>query len=175
MVLKVLASFLKLAHVTIITGICAQLSATTPVLCLETIGLEIGFTILSIIISRKHRFDILQLAISLCLSYTLIPNNYSFFSGLFFLKIIYVFNAMGEAIDDLFSVPGNSLTRLLKILLSLFRYTLTEYLFLGLSLLGYKLWTLGDPEGAIPEDYVTLYQLVVTATTIGYGDITPKT
>ena len=36
------------------------------------------------------------------------------------------------------------------------------------------MWTFNDPEGELPEDYVLIYQLVVTATTIGYGDITPK-
>ena len=35
--------------------------------------------------------------------------------------------------------------RMLKILLNLFRYTLAEFLFLGLVLLAYKLWTLNDP------------------------------
>ena len=52
---------------------------------------------------------------------------------------------MGEAIDDLFSETGNSLTKITKIVLNLFRYTLAEYLFLGLVLLAYKLWTMNDP------------------------------
>ena len=60
-------------------------------------------------------------------------------------------------------------------MLSILRFTIVEYLFLGLVLLTYKLWCLGDPEGPVPEDYLTMYSLVVTATTIGYGDITPKT
>lgn len=34
---------------------------------------------------------------------------------------------------------------------------------------------MGDSEGEVPEDYIILYQLIVTASTIGYGDITPKT
>jgi len=137
--------------------------------------LEIGFTILSLLISRKHFFDVLQVVISLFLTYSLIPNNYSFLVGLFFFKIIYVANVLGEVLEDLFATTGNNFTRLLKILISLLRYTIVEYLFLGLVLLGYKMWTLNDPEGTVPEDYIILYKLIVTATTIGYGDITPKT
>ena len=44
---------------------------------------------------------------------------------------------------------------------------------MGVVLLGYKLWTINDTEGELPEDYIILYKLIVTATTIGYGDITP--
>ena len=144
-VLNYLTAIIKLAHAAVITCICMQLSSSNPILCLQTIALELGFTAVSIFITKKHKFDLLQIAISLFLSYTLIPNKYSFLSGLFFFKIIYVFNAMGEAIDDLLSAPGNSLTRITKILLNLFRYTLAEYLFLGLVLLAYKVWTIGDP------------------------------
>lgn len=42
-------------------------------------------------------------------------------------------------------------------------------------MLAYKVFTLGDKEGSLPEDYIILYKLIVTATTIGYGDVTPKT
>jgi len=42
-------------------------------------------------------------------------------------------------------------------------------------MLGYKLYTYGDKEGEVPADYIILYKLIVTATTIGYGDVTPKT
>jgi hypothetical protein len=96
-------------------------------------------------------------------------------TGLFFFKIIFVFNAFGEAIEDLFESASNSLTRIMKFVVSILRYTLAEYLFLGLIMLGYKIFTLGDKEGSLPEDYIILYKLIVTATTIGYGDITPKT
>lgn len=173
--LKMLSSFIKLAHTIVISYICKQLTETTPRVCMHVIALELGFTIVGILITKKHRFDLLQIAISLFLTYTLIPNNYSFLAGLFFCKIIYVFNALGEAVDDLFSAPGNLLTRFWKIVLSILRYTLVEYLFLGLVLVGYKLWTIKDPEGQPPEDYLILYKLIVTATTIGYGDVTPKT
>ena len=172
---SILTAIVKLAHAALITCICVQLSSSNPILCLQTIALELGFTLVSIFITKNHKFDLLQIAISLFLSYTLIPNKYSFLSGLFFFKIIYVFNAMGEALDDLFSAPGNSLTRILKVLLNLFRYTLAEYLFLGLVLLAYKVYTMGDPEGPLAEDYLIFYTLIVTASTIGYGDITPKT
>ena len=57
----------------------------------------------------------------------------------------------------------------------MFRYVLAEYLFLGLVLLAYKVYTLNDPEGPLGDDYLIFYTLIVTASTIGYGDITPKT
>lgn len=172
--LHIITSIVKLAHVAVITHICMQLCSSS-FLCLESIAIELGLTVVSILVTKKHKLDLLQIAFSLFLTYTLIPNKYSFLSGIFFFKIIYVFNAMGEAIDDLFCSTGNSLTRIIKILLNLFRYTLAEYLFLGLVLLAYKLYTLGDPEGPLGDDYMIFYTLIITASTIGYGDITPKT
>lgn len=115
------------------------------------------------------------MVLSLNLTYALIPNNYSFVTGLYFLKIIFVHNCFGEAIEDLLESASNLLTRILKFVLSILRYTVVEYLFLGLVMLAYKVCTLGDKEGTLPEDYVILYKLIVTATTIGYGDVTPKT
>jgi hypothetical protein len=173
--LKVFTSFFKLAHAFLITYICIKICNQTPQLSPHTVLLELAFTILSIFITKKHFLDVLQIVISLFLTYALIPSNYSFLVGLFFFKIIYVYNALGEAIEDIFSAPGNNVTRLLQIIVRLFRYTLVEYLFLGLILLGYKIWTIKDTEGTLPEDYIILYKLIVTATTIGYGDVTPKT
>jgi len=137
--------------------------------------LDLSLSILNILIGRKHSMDIFQVILSLTLTYTFIPNNYTFLSGLYFLKIIFVYNALGEAVEDLFATINHSLGRLLKLLLSIFRFTLVEYLFLGLVMLGYKLFTLGDKEGVLPEDYLILYKLIITASTIGYGDVTPKT
>ncbi len=113
--------------------------------------------------------------LTLNLSYALIPNNYPFISGLYFFKIVFIYNALGEVLDDLFQSPQISLTLFLKCFVGIVRFTLVEYLFLGLVMLGYKIFTLGDQEGSLPEDYLILYKLIVTATTIGYGDVTPKT
>ena len=121
---RILTAFIKLAHATLISLICIHLLSTTPRICLQSIAIELGFSFISIFITKKHKFDVLQIAISLFLTYTLIPNNYSFLSGLFFFKIIYVFNALGEAIDDLFSAPGNKIMKMLKIVVMISRYTL---------------------------------------------------
>jgi len=55
------------------------------------------------------------------------------------------------------------------------KFTIIEYLFLALVMLCYKLYTLNDKEGPVVDDYLIMYKLIVTATTIGYGDVTPKT
>ena len=122
--LKLISSAIKFAHALLITYLCVQICSQKSRLCLQTILLEIGFTFISLFISRKHFLDILQLVISLFLSYSLIPNNYSFLVGVFFFKIIYVANALGEVVDDLFASTGNNLTKLLKIVISLLRYTI---------------------------------------------------
>lgn len=50
---------------------------------------------LNILISRRHFLDIFQIVLSLNLTYALIPNNYSFITGLYFFKIIFVYNSFG--------------------------------------------------------------------------------
>lgn len=41
--------------------------------------------------------------------------------------------------------------------------------------MNYKIFTMNDPEDIpLPEDYQLYYQFMVTTTTIGYGDVCPK-
>lgn len=172
--LGILASYLKLSHIALIGYICHKICTPIPRLPYEVFFVELGLTLINILVSKRHFLDVFQIVLSLNLTYSLIPNNYSFITGLYFLKIIFVHNSFGEAIDTLLETANNSLTRILKFVLIILRYTLVEFLFLGVVMLAYKVFTLGDAEGTLPEDYITLYQLIVTATTIGYGDITPK-
>lgn len=58
-------------------------------------------------------------------------------------------------------------------LFNIARYTICQYVFLGLVILAFKVSTLGDSE-ELPNDAALLYMMVVTASTVGYGDVTPK-
>lgn len=172
--LNLLIAYFKVFHVGLISYICFLICSPQPKVSLHLLLMELSATVVGILISKKHFLDVLQLGLSLNLSYALVPNNYPYVAGLFFFKIIFVFNSLGEAIEEGWEGASNSVTRVVKFTVSILRYTLVEYLFLGVVMLGYKLFTLGDTEASLPEDYVILYKLVVTATTIGYGDITPK-
>lgn len=173
--LNILTAYIKLFHIGLISYICFQICTPEPEISLEVFFLELGLTVVNILVTKQHFLDVIQIVLTLNLSYSFFPNNYTFITGVYFLKIIFVYNAFGEAVEDLFASANNSLTRILKFVVSIMRYTLVEYLYLGLVMFGYKIFTLGDTEGSLPEDYVILYKLIVTATTIGYGDVTPKT
>lgn len=172
---NILTAFIKIIHVSLISYLCLLICTPNPKIPYRLFYYELALTLLNILTTKKHFFDIFQIILTLNLTYALIPNNYPFVSGLYFLKIIFVYNALGDVVDHLFSSTHNSLTRILKYIISIIRFTLVEYLFLGLVMLGYKIFTLGDKQGSLPQDYIILYKLIVTATTIGYGDVTPKT
>lgn len=148
--LAILTSYIKILHSILITYICLQICTPLPRLPLHIFLIELAFSFLSIIITKKHFLDVIQVVLTLNLTYALIPNNYPFIAGLYFFKIIYVFNSLGEAFETLLHTVANPLTKLLKFVLSVARYTLVEYLFLGLVMLGYKVCTLNDKEGTLP-------------------------
>lgn len=148
--LSILTAYIKLIHIALISYICFQICTPDPEISLQLFFLELALTVVNILITKQHFLDVLQIVLTLNLSYSFFPNNYTFITGFYFLKIIFVYNAFGEAVDDLFASASNSLTRILKFVVSILRYTLVEYLYLGLIMLGYKIFTLGDTEGSLP-------------------------
>ena len=90
---KYLASYIKLLHIGLISYICLEICDPIPRLPIEFFLIEIGLTVINILITKKHFLDIFQIILSLNLTYALIPNNYSFIAGLFFFKIIFVYNS----------------------------------------------------------------------------------
>ena len=112
-IIDVLASYVKIAHIFVIVSICQQICTPYPHINTFTFTLELGLTIIGILLSKKHFLDHYQIIFSLNLSYTLIPNNYSFLAGLYFLKIIYVCNVMGEAHASLFDGASTNISKLI--------------------------------------------------------------
>lgn len=89
---------------------------------------------------------------------------------------MYVNDVLGDTKKLIFSGDNCSFCQLGGIIYNFIRFTLVEYLFLGLIIAVYKLIIITyDKSGEnLPENYVLFYQMIVTATTIGYGDVCPK-
>lgn len=149
-VLDIVGGYVKLAQVGVVVWICRLLCQEAHQLDLQLICLEVGLTILTLLVSRKHFLDVWQLLLTCALSYALIPNNYAFLTGFYFFKIAFVYNLLGEAIEDIFPNATTLPAQITSILLRIGRLTIVEYLFLGVGMLGYKLYTLGDKEGVLP-------------------------
>ena len=142
--IRFVTGYIKILHAALIAYICNKICTANPKITLQLLFVELGMTVVSIVFGRKHFFDVFQIMFSLNLTYALIPNNYSFVSGFYFLKIIFIYNTFGEAIEDLFAVTHNILTTFLKYIFSILRFTIIQYLFLGLVMLCYKIVTLYD-------------------------------
>jgi len=142
--IRFITAYIKIAHAALIAYICQSICTPNPRISLELLFIELGMTVVSIVFGRKHFLDVFQIIFSLNLTYALIPNNYSFITGFYFLKIIFIYNTLGEAIDDLFAVTHNILSTFLKFVFSILRFTIIQYLFLGLVLLCYKIVSLYD-------------------------------
>lgn len=106
----------------------------------------------------------LQVVLSLLLGYTVFPNKFYNLSWLYFLKIIDIHQSLKQLRKTrLFSHSPSSL---LTFAFDILRYTLNEYIFFWFVCIVYR-HLCDSTHEPIPETHRLIYQLVVTASTIG--------
>lgn len=93
-------------------------------------------------------------------------------SWLYLFKIAHVYNILG-AIRRWPIFNRHGLCRYYGFVYDLLTYTLILRLFIKAITMVYQ-HTCQSAEYPLPQAYMIMYQLVVTASTIGYGDVTPK-
>lgn len=127
----------------------------------------------------KRSFDLFPLLVSGVLFTSFLPPlpiDVDWIVILFVAKIVYINDILGDAKRLLFSGDNCAFCQVGSIIYNFVRFTVVEYLFLGVIIMIYKAIVLHFDQSVteLPENYVLFYQMIVAATTIGYGDVCPK-
>ena len=162
-----LRNLLRLMHSLVIGYICAQIASGYDIGVI-VVGVEIGLTLLRGLFehglfSRNMR---LQLLGSLVLGYTLFPNRARFVSWVFFLKGIEAHKALKNLRNQSSILNNLSISKYLAFAFDVARFSLSQFIFFGFVCSVYKFF-LDCRSDPIPDPHVIVYQLVVTASTIG--------
>ncbi len=173
--MALITSILKLFHsigIIYITFLLYEINRTLPALF---VGVELLLTLFIIFIDPKENGrEWKQLFFSLSLVYALRLTELNVLRFLFLGKIFYVYHSLTEASQSLF-VGNWKFIRLGKVLFDLLKVTVVFYLFLGCLIVVYKYWAYlwTDPEKVLSTHQI-LYFFMITSSSIGFGDITPK-
>ena len=108
------------------------------------------------------------------LAYALRTTELNVLRFLFLAKIFYVQRALAEVSENIFT-GSLRLFRLLKVAFDFSRLLVLFYLTLGCMIVVYKYWAYlwTDPEKVLSTHQI-MYFFMITSSSIGFGDITPK-
>lgn len=168
-------SLFKLFHSILVIYLTFSLYEINKTLPHLLIGAEIATTIQITLIDRRYKGrDWKQLLFSLSLVYALRPTELNVLRFLFLAKIFYVHQSLTSVSESIFTGSWK-IFRLLKIAFDFSRLAVVFYLFLGCLIVVYKYWAYlwTDPEKVLSTHQI-LYFFMITSSSIGYGDITPK-
>lgn len=165
-------NILRLIHSILIGLICSEIASGYRC-SLYIVGAEIGLTISRALLehglfSRNTRFQILA---SMVLGYTLFPNKAHYISWVFFLKGIEAHKALKNMRNQTGIFKGSEFGKYVAFFFDVLRFSLSEFIFLGFTCAVYKFF-LDIRSDPIPDPHVVVYQLVVTASTIGNSPLT---
>lgn len=158
-------NLLRIVHSIIIVGLIIKIithEMCTPLL----FGVEVGLTLVRAVAERRimSRNTRVQIVASMVLGYMLFPNKARLLSWIFLVKGIEVHQALKKFRKEFFGALPS--LKYIAFVFDIIRFTISEYIFLGIVLMLYKFTTDCESE-PIPDNYVVMYQLAVTASTIG--------
>ena len=160
-------NILRVIHSIIIGFICSRIAAGYQIDPIA-VGAEVVMTLLRAVVehglfSRNTRFQILA---SMVLGYTLFPNKARYISWVFFLKGIEAHKALKNVRQQASILNGKQIGKYVAFVFDVIRFSLSQFIFFGFVCAVYKFF-LDCRSDPIPEPHVIIYQLVVTASTIG--------
>lgn len=167
-------NFLRICHSFVITLIIwriVQRDHLSPIFMYA----ELGFTIFRAILEKKastNHFKV-QIVLSLVLGYYVFPNKLGYISWLFFFKAIEIHQSLKAIRISSVFLNKSGIFRYIAFFYDFLRYSVYEYIVLGIIMMVYQYLT-NCRSQPLPHNYAILYQLIVTASTIGYGDVVPK-
>jgi hypothetical protein len=104
-----------------------------------------------------------QIIASMVLGYIMFPNKAQFVSWIYLVKGIEVHQSLKAFRKDFFS---SSALKYVAFVFDVLRFTVCEFIFFAVVIVFYRFLADCDTE-PLPENYVIMYQLAVTASTIG--------
>lgn len=163
-ILKMLTNLLRLGHSVLVVGIVLQVimgEKLNPVLLMG----ESIVHVLRILLEGKFRSipSLCLLMVGGVLGWSLVEKKVRLYRWVYLLKGMEVHQAL-KAFRR--SLPSWRSLKYFFFLLDFLRFTIAEYIYLGLIMMIYRACAASKAE-PIPENHVVMYQLAVTASTIG--------
>ena len=157
-------NILRIVHSIIIVGLIGRI--INEELCTPLIfGVEVGLTLFRALLERRlmARHTKVQIIASMGLGYIMFPNKAQYVSWIYLVKGIEVYQALRAFRKDFFSSP---VLKYAAFVFDVLRFTTCQFIFFAFVIVLYRFFTDCDSD-PLPENYVIMYQLAVTASTIG--------
>lgn len=165
-----LTNILRFAHSVVIGLIIYHIVLghhLSPILFIADLALiAIRSLIENRVTSRRTRIQILC---TMTLGYIIFPNRLRYIGWIYLWNGIQFHRCLKSIRAEFFLFNGSPIKKYFAFVFDFIRFAANEYMFLGILMMVYK-FIADEKDHPLPENYAILYQLIVTASTIGNFD-----